>query len=89
MRLTDVLVKVRQYAVSNPDKTRQVFDKVTRTVDARTGGKYHDKIIKAGQVAQDRLGVPRTGTGTGTTPQPGSSLPQQDQSFPQNGGLGG
>lgn len=47
--------KAQAYAAGNKDKIEQGVQKATQAADAKTGGKYHDQISKAGQKADEYL----------------------------------
>lgn len=86
MRINQVIRQARQWVSRNPDKARQAIDKVGSTVNSKTGGKYADKITKAGDAVGSGLGVPK-GTAPGQVPTPRQeSAPGQ---MPPHGGQAG
>jgi MT0933-like antitoxin protein len=50
-RLKDLKTKAVDATVERSDKIHEAVEKVATTADARTGGKYHDKIQQAGAKA--------------------------------------
>jgi hypothetical protein len=46
-RLKDLRKTAQQTAVEHEDEIKQALQKAETTVDARTGGKYHDQMQKA------------------------------------------
>lgn len=59
MALGDMIRKAKGYARQNPDKTKQMLDKIENTVDQKTQGKYRDKVSKASNAVGGALGVER------------------------------
>lgn len=85
MALNNIFGKIKQYAGQNPDKARDAIDKVSKTVDEKTGGKYSDKIQKAGDAAGSGLGLnknPQADQVDGGSPQakadPAQPKPNQE-----------
>ena len=48
--------KAKDFIDKNPDKVRQGIEKAGDVIDARTGGKYADKIDRVQEEAAKRLG---------------------------------
>lgn len=82
MAFNNLFDKIKGYARQNPDKARQALDKVEQTVNSKTGGKYSDKLSKAGDAATKGLGLDQKHQGApdqvGQQSQPGQT-PQQGQ----------
>lgn len=92
----DEVVENAKTAVSeNTSTINSVIDTVTSTADARTGGKYSDKIAKLSETAKGGLGsfaageptgpaapAGASGTRTSTTPSPASTAPVADAPVP-------
>lgn len=85
MAFNNLFDKIKGYARQNPDKARKALDKVEQTVNSKTGGKYSDKLSKAGDAASKGLGLDENQQGQQTEPgqvgqqsQPGQT-PQQGQ----------
>jgi hypothetical protein len=84
MRLTDRLKnltkKAEDTAAEHKDQLHEAVQKAETAADQRTGGKYHDKIVKAGDKADaylDTLKSPETQAGAD-----GSETPKQPQAPP-------
>ncbi|MER6115153.1 antitoxin [Streptomyces sp. A0642] len=74
-KLSPAKDKVSDLAQQHGDKIDQGLDKAARTVDAKTKGKYSDKIVTGTQKAKeavDRLSQKDSGR---TPPPPGSTPP--------------
>ncbi|MER7728260.1 antitoxin [Streptomyces sp. NPDC096323] len=74
-KLSPAKDKVSDLAQQHGDKIDQGLDKAARTVDAKTKGKYSDKIVTGTQKAKqavDRLSQKDGGT---PPPPPGSTPP--------------
>jgi ElaB/YqjD/DUF883 family membrane-anchored ribosome-binding protein len=50
-RLRNLTKKAEDTAVEHKDQIHQAVQKAEAAADTRTGGKYHDKIAKAGDMA--------------------------------------
>lgn len=96
MALADLINKAKSWASGNPDKARSAIDKVEDIVDSKTGGKYRDKVDKAGDALGGQLGIPKEGQAPapqqpapeGQAPAPQQPAPQQpapQQPAPQQG----
>lgn len=53
----DLVNKAKSMATRNPDAARKAIDRVEQQINARTGGKYRDKIGKGGDLLGKQLGV--------------------------------
>ncbi|WP_326672880.1 antitoxin [Streptomyces sp. NBC_01257] len=76
-KLSPAKDKVSDLAQQHGDKIDQGLDKAARTVDAKTKGKYSDKIVSGTQKAKgavDRLAAQKDG-GAPPPPPPGSTPP--------------
>lgn len=69
--------KAQQYAAGNKDKIAKGVEKAERVADAKTGGRYHDQITKAGQKADDMVAKLPTKPEQPHTPPP-ANPPTQD-----------
>ncbi|YAL82580.1 antitoxin [Dermacoccaceae bacterium W4C1] len=70
MALNNIIGKIKGFAQKNPDKAKQAIDKVSQTVDQKTGGKYSDKIDKASDAASNGLGLEKDKGTSGQTDTP-------------------
>jgi hypothetical protein len=50
-RLKDLKTKAAEATAEHSDKLHEAVEKVASTADARTGGKYHERIQNAGAKA--------------------------------------
>src|ERR1700730_16873508 len=55
-RLKNLTKKAEDTAVEHKDQIHQAVQKAEAAADTRTGGKYHDKIVKAGDMADAYVG---------------------------------
>lgn len=97
MAFNDLFNKIKGYATQNPQKAQQALDKVEQTVNDKTGGKYSDKLSKAGDAASKGLGLDQNqqgkqgdagqvGQGGGQAPEAGQQqAPEQGQAPGQQG----
>lgn len=47
--------KIKDFAEQNPEKADQVIDKAGDMIDAKTDGKYADKVDQAQELAKEKL----------------------------------
>lgn len=76
-RLKNLTKKAEDTAAEHKDQLHQAVQKAETAVDQRTGGKYHDKVVAAGEKADayvDTLKPPET-----QTEPPPSDSPKQPQ----------
>lgn len=57
----DLFRKAQSLAQQRPDQVRGALDKLEDMVDKRTGGKHADKVDKASDFIEGRLGIRRPG----------------------------
>ncbi len=78
-RFKDLKSKAEDAVVERKDQIQQAVQKAGEVADQRTGGKYHDKIEKAGSKAlgyvdslddADKPAEPDTSTGTASEEPP-------------------
>ncbi|MEU9204591.1 antitoxin [Streptomyces sp. NPDC048332] len=74
-KLSPAKDKVSDLAQQHGDKIDQGLDKAARTVDAKTKGKYSDKIVSGTQKAKGAVDKLAQKDGGGTPPAPGSTPP--------------
>ncbi|MET7646880.1 antitoxin [Streptomyces sp. NPDC005426] len=74
-KLSPAKDKVSNLAQQHGDKIDQGLDKAARTVDAKTKGKYSDKIVTGTQKAKEAVDRLSQKDGGGTPPPPGSTPP--------------
>lgn len=72
----EIVDKASDLAQQNPDAARSMIDKVEDAVDTATGGRFSEQIDKAGDLIEDKLGLPNNQGGT--EPAPGETS-QTDQ----------
>jgi MT0933-like antitoxin protein len=94
-RLKDLKTKAVDATAEHSDKIHEAVEKVAATADERTGGKYSERIQKAGAKAgslvdgftgseqQGAAGAARAGTGTAdASPDAGAPSPDAGTSSP-------
>ena len=64
MNISHIVAKAKGLVSSHPDQVRQGLDKVERTIDAKTRGKYSGALSKGRGRLDQALGVTRRGGGT-------------------------
>lgn len=74
-KLSPAKDKVSDLAQQHGGKIDQGLDKAARTVDAKTKGKYSDKIVTGTQKAKEAVDKLSQKDGGGTPPTPGSTPP--------------
>jgi ElaB/YqjD/DUF883 family membrane-anchored ribosome-binding protein len=72
-KLKDLATKAEDDAAAHKDQIHKAVLKAEEAADQRTGGQYHDRILKAGQKADayvDGLKEPDSRAAGGTEPPP-------------------
>ncbi len=86
-RLKDLKTKAVDATAERSDKIHEAVEKVATTADARTGGKYRERIqsasAKAGSLVDGLKGSEEEAPGEG-----GDAAPVDTQAAPEAGGAG-
>lgn len=73
----EIADKAGDLARSNPDAARSVIDKVEDAVDTATGGRFSDAVDKAGDMLEEKLGLPNNQGGTEPAPTDPAPVPTE------------
>jgi ElaB/YqjD/DUF883 family membrane-anchored ribosome-binding protein len=69
-RFSQLTKRAKDTAAEHKDQVEQAIQKAAAAADQQTGGKYHDKIVKAEAKAEDYVeNLPAPAPGSADTPE--------------------
>lgn len=85
-KLNQLTKKAKDAAVDHKDQVEQAVEKATGLADQRTGGQYHDQLLKAEAKAdaylEDQAQHPRPTTPTGPAQEASEHEPREKPGTP-------